>query len=92
MIRCRVGSTLGRLGDPRFHDERLWCLPKDPMLGFVEVPAGSFIMGTDDNHGSPILRRRAASASSIAAPYLIARYPVSVAQFAAFVTASKRDV
>ena len=24
-----------------------WCLPDGPMLGFVEVPAGTFIMGTD---------------------------------------------
>jgi formylglycine-generating enzyme required for sulfatase activity len=27
-----------------------WCLPDDPMLGFVEVPAGSFVMGTDPSN------------------------------------------
>jgi formylglycine-generating enzyme required for sulfatase activity len=38
---------LGRLGDPRFHGPEQLCLPAEPLLGFVEVPAGPFLMGSD---------------------------------------------
>ena len=44
--RAAAGKTLAVLGDPRF-DPDLWWLPKEPDLGFVEVPAGSFPMGSD---------------------------------------------
>jgi formylglycine-generating enzyme required for sulfatase activity len=88
-IRCRIGSTLGRLGDPRFHDERLWCLPKDPMLGFVKVPAGSFFMGSSMT-SSPEFDRLERPFHEVSLPeYLVARYPVTVAQFAAFVSDTK---
>jgi hypothetical protein len=59
-VRAAAGSALGRLGDPRFHGPELWCLPKyfsdpgadgelepDDMLGFVEIPAGEFWMGSN---------------------------------------------
>jgi formylglycine-generating enzyme required for sulfatase activity len=86
VVRFRVGNTLGRLGDPRFHDERLWCLPKDPMLGLVEVPAGSFIMGADEA-ADPDWSEDDRPAHRVSLPtYLIGRYPVTVAQFSAFVT------
>lgn len=52
-VRCRVGSTLGRLGDQRFHGDDLFCLRDEPMLGFVEVPAGAFVVGSEkDDEGS----------------------------------------
>jgi len=59
-VRAAAGAALGRLGDHRFHDESLWCLPKlqsdpgpdgqlppEPLLGFVEIPEGEFWMGSD---------------------------------------------
>jgi formylglycine-generating enzyme required for sulfatase activity len=44
--RAAAGDLLARLGDPRF-SEKYWYLPDDPALGFVEVPAGKFLMGSD---------------------------------------------
>ena len=44
--RARGGDLLARLGDPRF-DAAAWGLPAEPRLGFVEVPAGPFRMGSD---------------------------------------------
>jgi formylglycine-generating enzyme required for sulfatase activity len=79
IIRCRVGTTLGRLGDPRFHDESRWCLPVDPMTGFVEVPAGEFVMGEEPER------------HLLLPSFWIARYPVTVAQYAVFAAASKRE-
>ena len=84
--RIRTGDTLARLGDPRFRDDA-WYLPDEPLLGFVEIPAGAFWMGSTqrdrmaDDDEKP--RHR------VTLPrYYIARYPVTVAQFRAFVEAS----
>ena len=84
--RIRAGDTLARLGDPRFRDDA-WYLPDEPLLGFVEIPAGAFWMGSTQrdrlayDYEKP--RHR------VALPrYYIARYPVTVAQFRAFVEAS----
>ncbi len=46
-VRAPCGVLLGRLGDPRFHGPEQLCLPAEPLLGFVEVPAGPFLMGSD---------------------------------------------
>jgi hypothetical protein len=43
--RVRAGDTLARLGDPRFRADA-WYLPDEPLLGFVEIPAGAFWMGS----------------------------------------------
>lgn len=73
--------------------EDAWFLPDDDLLGFVEIPAGPFQMGSD-----PTVDRRAYdnekwSASSyqgtVEVPtFYIARYEVTVAQFDAFVDAT----
>ena len=47
VLRARAGDTLARLGDPRFHGPDRLCLPDEPLLGFVEIPAGPFLMGSD---------------------------------------------
>ena len=44
--RCALGTALGRMGDPRFRADA-WSLPDEPLLGFVEIPAGPFLMGSD---------------------------------------------
>lgn len=65
---------MATLGDQRF-DPAHWYLPKESLLGFVEVPAGPFQMGDD--------------LQEIEVPgFYIARYPVTVAQFRAFVESS----
>ncbi len=79
--RVDAGNLLGKLGDPRFRPD-CWFLPNDNLLGFVEIPAGKFLMGNNNE--------------KITAPqsivelehYFIARYPVTVAQFQSFVEAS----
>ena len=70
-----------------------WFLPDDPALGFVEIPAGPFPMGAapaTDTQAFDNERWSAASAQgSVDLPeYLMARYEVTVAQFAAFVAAT----
>lgn len=88
--RAEAGDVLGRLGDPRF-DPDFYHLPcryrgqPEPRHGFVEIPPGSFVMGSqkgdkdawDDELGNP-------AQLSIPYRYWIARYPVTVAQYAAF--------
>ena len=39
-------QRLAPLGDPRFRADA-WYLPDEPLLGFVEIPAGPFLMGSD---------------------------------------------
>ena len=67
-----------------------WFLPDDELLGFVEIPAGSFPMGSD-----PILDSlafdnerwsKAQAQGTVDLPmFLIGRYEVTNAQFGAFV-------
>lgn len=89
-VRCRLGSTLGRIGDPRFHDESLFCLPRDPTLGFIDVPAGTFIMGSDEEEKGSLDDERPRHAVELPR-FWMARYPTTVAQFSAFVTARKYE-
>jgi formylglycine-generating enzyme required for sulfatase activity len=71
--RAEAGNTLAAIGDSRFREESWW-LPNEPLLGFVEIPAGSFQMGESRN------------SRSIEIPYVyyISRYPVTQAQFQSF--------
>ena len=96
--RAEAGDILGQLGDPRFGDAATCHLPAryrgaaEPLLGFVEIPAGPFVMGSrkgerdtdDDEYGNP-------AKLEIPYPYWIARYPVTVAQYAAFIDAHGYD-
>jgi formylglycine-generating enzyme required for sulfatase activity len=83
-LRAAAGNALARLGDSRF-PAGAWFLPDEPLPGFVEIPTGSFHMGSDkrrdrqaDNDESP--------QHEVSLPqYYIARYPVTNAQFSAFV-------
>src|SRR5262249_1909611 len=84
--RAEPGKALAHLGDPRFRAD-VWYLPDEPLLGFVEILAGSFVMGSDDHDDSPLLA--ASPQHDVFLPlYYMARYPVTVAQFRAFVETS----
>jgi formylglycine-generating enzyme required for sulfatase activity len=74
--RVEAGNVLAKLGDPRFRPDT-WYLPDEPILGFVEIAGGSFVMGElEEQH-------------EVALPtYYIARYPTTTAQFQAFVQES----
>jgi formylglycine-generating enzyme required for sulfatase activity len=89
--RAEAGDILGQLGDPRF-DPAVFQLPArfrgQPELfhGFVQVPNGPFVMGSrkdekdayDWECGNP-------ARLEIPYDYWIGRYPVTVAQYGAFV-------
>jgi len=70
-----------------------WFLPDDRLLGFVEVPAGPFSMGSDRELDREAFDNERWSAQTpqgrITLPaYFIGRYEVTIAQFAAFVEAT----
>ena len=82
--RAIAGNNLSVLGDPRF-DPDMFYLPKDEELGFVRIPAGAFLMGSDkkqdddDADGDEFPQHRVKLSE-----YHISRYPVTVAQFRFF--------
>ncbi|MCI5210330.1 MAG: hypothetical protein D3910_16415, partial [Candidatus Electrothrix sp. ATG2] len=77
-------NALARLGDPRFRPDR-WFLPDEDLLGFVEIPAGEFLMGDDgDEEAKPQHPVRLEQ-------YLIGRYPVTTDQFRCFVMTAKHS-
>jgi formylglycine-generating enzyme required for sulfatase activity len=63
-------------------------LPDEPLLGFVEIPAGSFLMGSDKQRDELANDDGLPQHEVVLPTYYIARYPVTVAQFRAFVKAS----
>ena len=91
--RAEAGRTLVEMGDPRF-DPAAWYLPKEDLLGFVEVPAGKFIMGSDpvnDELSKDFGEREYPQHELELSKFYISRYPVTVAQFAAFVQDSGHE-
>jgi formylglycine-generating enzyme required for sulfatase activity len=84
--RAQAGDALADVGDPRFRVDA-WSLPNEPLLGFVEIPAGPFLMGSDDPLDSLLLKTSPQHKVTLPG-YYIARYPVTVAQFSVFVDTS----
>ncbi len=82
-LRAAAGRALARLGDPRFDPDR-WSLPKEPLLGFVRIPAGEFLMGSTDEDEMAADDEKPQHQRSLPL-YYIARYPVTQAQYRAFV-------
>ncbi|MEZ4770349.1 MAG: SUMF1/EgtB/PvdO family nonheme iron enzyme [Caldilineales bacterium] len=68
-----------------------WYLPGEPLLGFVHVPAGPFLMGSDKKRDKLAYNNEYPQHSLALAEYYIARYPVTVAQFRAFVAKNDYD-
>lgn len=81
--RVAAGDTLARLGDPRFRADA-WFLLDEPLLGFVEIPAGSFLMGSDKKKDPQAYDDELDQHSLELPAYYMARHPVTVAQFKAF--------
>jgi formylglycine-generating enzyme required for sulfatase activity/cellulose biosynthesis protein BcsQ len=82
--RADIGSALGLMGDPRFQSDR-WSLAHEDLLGFIKVAPGEFLIGSD-----PLVDRHAKDDEQpqhtvSLAEYYVARYPVTIGQFRAFV-------
>jgi formylglycine-generating enzyme required for sulfatase activity len=88
--RCDAGAALGRIGDPRFRADA-WHLPDDALLGFVEVPEGPFKMGSDKNRDPGAWGDELPQHEVPLPAFYIARWPVTVTQFRAFVEAPDND-
>jgi len=86
--RVEVGNTLAHLGDPRFRTDAFY-LPDEPLLGFIHIPAGRFIMGSNPKTDHYAQIEAQPQHEVDLGEYYIARYPVTVAQFRVFVEASK---
>jgi formylglycine-generating enzyme required for sulfatase activity len=82
--RARAGICLAKLGDPRF-DPEVWFLPKDPRLGFCDVPEGSFLMGSDRSVDPRTYDEETPQHELHLPAFYLARFPVTVAQFQSFV-------
>lgn len=70
-----------------------WFLPDEPLLGFVEVPAGPFTMGSDPAADPRAFENERWSAGQAQGrvdlpAFAIGRYEVTVAQFRAFADAA----
>ena len=65
-------------GDTRFDSDH-WLLPNDALFGFVPVPAGPFLMGSDNLKDDEKPQHKVELAL-----FWMARYPTTVAQFRAF--------
>ena len=96
-VRARAGDALSKLGDPRFDDKRLF-LPADGSLGFVHIAADpAFCIGIREADrkraaeiiGSEVDDDEINDKLTPTPEFQIARYPVTVAQFGAFVEATK---
>jgi formylglycine-generating enzyme required for sulfatase activity len=83
--RARAGQALARAGDPR----RGVGLREDglPDIVWCEVPAGLFLMGSTDEDGMAYSDEKPQHEYEIEQPYAISRYPVTNAQYVAFVQA-----
>ena len=82
--RALAGDNLAALGDPRF-DAGHWHLPDEPLFGFIEIPAGPFKMGSDKRRDIQAYDAELPQRQVDLPGYYLARWPVTVSQFAAFV-------
>jgi hypothetical protein len=105
VTRARAGTALGSIGDPRFHGPKRWHLPNDlagglvrpgaeDLLGFVLVDppvAGWFDMGSAEGDAGAYSNEKPLHPVPLVAPFYLARYPVTGAQYSQFVGRTPHD-
>lgn len=89
--RLEIGNILGKVGDPRF-DPQFFFLPKDGQCGFIPIEAGEFVMGSDPNFDPHAYEEEEPQHAFSLPEYFIARWPVTVAQYRAFVQDSGHKI
>jgi formylglycine-generating enzyme required for sulfatase activity len=82
--RAAAGNVLAEHGDRRFNPDA-WYLPVEPLLGFIEIPEGPFLMGSDPQRDPEAYADEIPQHEIFLPRYYIARFPVTGAQFRAFV-------
>lgn len=91
--RAEAGDLLGQLDDPRF-DPECYFLPRtyrgapEPLWGFIKIPAGRLVLGSRKSEKGAYSDEQPQQTLTIPYDYWVARYPVTVAQFGAFVAAA----
>lgn len=88
--RAEAGNTLSQLGDPRIgvipHPQSISQeRERGVNLLFCEIPAGKFLMGSKENDKSAFKSEFPQFEYNIPYNYFMSRYPVTNAQFEAFV-------
>ena len=89
--RMTVGNRLSRMGDSRF-DPANYYLPADKNMGFVTVPAGKFLMGSDEKNDSEAFKDEIPQRGVDLSDYQIARYPVTVVQYKFYAKETKLNL
>lgn len=82
-LRATTGATMGLLGDRRFCTDA-WHLLDAGLMGFVEIPTGPSLMGSDKEEDRLTYDEERPQHEIQLPSYYMARYPVTVAQFKAF--------
>jgi formylglycine-generating enzyme required for sulfatase activity len=82
--RVAAGNELARIGDPRFRPDA-WDLLDDPLLGFVEIPAGPCLIGSDLGRDPSAYPDECPQHEITLPRYYIGRYPVTGRQFRVFI-------
>jgi len=85
--RAEAGNILDRTGDTRFNPA-CWYLPDDKNMGFVKIPSGPFLMGSDKKRDRYANDEKLPQHTVTLSAYAISRYPVTVAQFRVFIEES----
>ena len=85
-----AGERLSVFGDPRFLPDA-WFLPDDPLFGFIEIPAGKFLMGSSLTDRKAFKNERKQH-SLFLETFFIAKYPVTVMQYRTFLEYTGKEV
>ncbi len=85
--RAEAGRALAKLGDQRFRADAFY-LPDEPLLGFVHIPAGPFIMGSDPQKDQYAQKNEQPQHPVELGEYYMARWPVTAGQYRTFVAVS----
>jgi formylglycine-generating enzyme required for sulfatase activity len=85
VLRAQAGDVLARLGDPR--PGVGLCADGLPDILWCEVPAGPFRMGSDEEQDPEADAKELPQHTVDLPAYYVSRYPVTQAQFKAFVDA-----
>jgi len=89
MERANAGNYLFKLGDDRFNKD-MYYLPDDSMLDFIEIPGGTFLMGSDDQKDEYAEANEKPQHSVNVETFYMAKFPVTVSQYMAYLEATSK--